>query len=51
LVWDDPGRAEREMEEALAGWIPKEESFQVQHFFALHSASAIIETPISNCRL
>jgi hypothetical protein len=35
LVRDDAARAERDLEEALASWLPPDKGFLVQHFWAL----------------
>jgi hypothetical protein len=37
LARDDPDGGERDLEDAVASWMPWTTSFQVQHFFALHS--------------
>ncbi len=37
LVRDQPERAELDLEEAIASWMPSLRGFQLQHFYALHS--------------
>ncbi len=40
LVWlmrDDPAGGQRDVKDALSSWLPAASTFQVQHFFALHS--------------
>ncbi len=36
LVRDDVAAARRDVEDAIATWVPWEDGFQVQHFFAVH---------------
>lgn len=36
LAVDAPDRAEREINDALALWVPRERAFHVQHFYAVH---------------